>query len=155
TRPALAESEATRRALDFAALTGAETYIVHVSCRGAIDAIRSARARGLPVWAETRPIYLALTEERYTAGGVEAAKMVGGPPLRTTDDQTALWDALRSGDLQAIGSDNTSWTPEQKAAGADDFSKVPYGVPGLETEMSVIYSEGVSSGRISINTFVA
>jgi dihydropyrimidinase len=154
TRPALAEAEATRRAIDYAELTGAETYIVHVSCRGALDAIRSARSRGLPIWGETRPIYLALTDDRYAPGGIEAAKMVGAPPLRTADDQAALWDALRSGDLQAIGSDNTSWTLEQKAAGQDDFTKVPYGVPGLETEMAVIYSEGVSAGRISINTFV-
>ena len=58
--------------------------------------------------------------------------MVGAPPLRTADDQAALWDGLRSGDVHAIGSDNTSWTPEQKAAGCDDFTKVPYGVPGLE-----------------------
>jgi dihydropyrimidinase len=154
TRPALAEAEATRRAIDYAALTGAETYIVHVSCRGALEAIRSARGRGLRICCETRPIYLALTEERYAAGGVEAAKMVGAPPLRTADDQAALWDALRLGDVQVIGSDNTSWTPEQKAAGKDDFTRVPYGVPGLETEMSVIYSEGVSRRRISINTFV-
>ena len=154
TRPALAEAEATRRAIDYAELTGAETYIVHVSCRGAVDAIRSARGRGLPVWAETRPIYLALTDERYAIGGVEAAKMVGAPPLRTADDQASLWESLRSGNIQAIGSDNTSWTREQKAAGKDDFTRVPYGVPGLETEMSVIYSEGVGRGRISLNTFV-
>jgi dihydropyrimidinase len=80
--------------------------------------------------------------------------MVGAPPLRTADDVAALWDGLRSGDVHAIGSDNTSWTPEQKSAGIDDFTQVPYGVPGLETEMAVVYSEGVSSGRISLNTFV-
>jgi dihydropyrimidinase len=107
------------------------------------------------VWAETRPIYLALTEERYAAGGAEAAKFVGAPPLRTARDQAALWEGLRSGDIQAIGSDNTSWTVEQKAAGARDFTRVPYGVPGLETEMPVIYSEGVSQARISLQTFVA
>jgi dihydropyrimidinase len=154
-RPALAEAEATRRALDYAALTGAETYIVHVSTRGALEAIRAARTRGQRVWAETRPIYLALTEERYATGGLEAAKMVGAPPLRTSDDQAALWDGLRLGDVQVIGSDNTSWTPEQKAAGANDFTRVPYGVPGLETEMAVIYSEGVSRGRITPQTFAA
>jgi len=107
------------------------------------------------VRAETRPIYLALTEERYAVGGAEAAKFVGAPPLRTARDQAALWEGLRSGDIQAIGSDNTSWTVEQKAAGAEDFTRVPYGVPGLETEMPVIYSEGVSASRISLHTFVA
>jgi len=66
-----------------------------------------------------------------------------------------LWDALRAGDIQTIGSDNTSWTVAQKAEGAADFRKVPYGVPGLETEMRVVYSEGVAKGRISLQTFVA
>ncbi|MGH7368503.1 MAG: dihydropyrimidinase [Candidatus Rokuibacteriota bacterium] len=154
-RPALAEAEATRRAIDYAALVDAEIYIVHLSCGDALDAVSAARKRGVRVWAETRPIYLALTDERYAAGGTEAAKFVGAPPLRTARDQAALWEGLRSGDIQAIGSDNTSWTVEQKAAGAQDFTRVPYGVPGLETEMRVIYSEGVSRGRIPLQTFVA
>src|SRR6267142_1024145 len=137
------------------ALAGAEVYIVHLSCADALEAVSAARRRGIRVLAETRPIYLALTEERYAVGGTEAAKFIGAPPLRTARDQAALWEGLRSGDIQAIGSDNTSWTVEQKAAGAQDFTKVPYGVPGLETEMPVIYSEGVSRGRIPLQTFVA
>jgi dihydropyrimidinase len=154
-RPVLAEAEATRRALDYAALTGAEVYIVHLSCADALAAVRAARAAGQRAWAETRPIYLALTEERYAVGGLEAAKFVGAPPLRSAVDQAALWTGLRNGDIHVIGSDNTSWTSEQKAAGQDDFTRVPYGVPGLETEMQVIYSEGVSTGRISANTLAA
>lgn len=154
-RPALAEAEATRRAIDYAALVDAEVYIVHLSCVGALEAVSAARRRGLRVWAETRPIYLALTEERYAVGGAEAAKFIGAPPLRSGLDQAALWDGLRSGDIQTIGSDNTSWTVEQKSTGAHDFTRVPYGVPGLETEMRVIYSEGVSKGRIPLQTFVA
>ena len=154
-RPALAEAEATRRAIDYAELVDAEVYIVHMSCRDAVEAVRAARRRGLRVWGETRPIYLGLTQERYETGGVEAAKVVGAPPLRGAEDQTALWDGLRTGDVHAIGSDNCSWTVEQKAVGAQDFRKVPYGVPGLETEMRVIYSEGVAKGRISVHTFVA
>jgi dihydropyrimidinase len=154
-RPALAETEATRRVIDYAELVDAEIYIVHMSCRGAAEAVRQARQRGLRVWGETRPIYLGLTADRYAAGGLEAAKVAGAPPLRSTDDQAALWDALRTGDIQTIGSDNTSWTVNQKAAGASDFRRIPYGVPGLETEMRVIYSEGVTHGRISLQTFVA
>jgi dihydropyrimidinase len=154
-RPALAEAEATRRAIDYAALVDAEVYIVHLSCADALEAVSAARRRGIRVWAETRPIYLALTEERYAVGGTEAAKFIGAPPLRSGLDQAALWDGLRSGDIQTIGSDNTSWTVEQKAAGARDFTRVPYGVPGLETEMRVIYSEGVGKGRIPLQTFVA
>ena len=154
-RPAAAEAEATRRAIEYAALVDAEIYIVHLSCAAALEAVSGARRRGLRVWAETRPIYLALTEDRYAAGGTEAAKLVGAPPLRTARDQSALWEGLRSSDIQAIGSDNTSWTVEQKAEGAADFTRIPYGVPGLETEMRVIYSEGVSRGRIELQTFVA
>ena len=154
-RPALAESEATRRVIDYAELTDAEVYIVHMSCSGAADAVRAARRRGLRVWGETRPIYLGLTDAAYAAGGVEAAKVCGAPPLRTDPDLNALWDALRAGDIQTIGSDNTSWTVTQKAEGATDFRKIPYGVPGLETEMRVIYSEGVAKGRISLQTFVS
>jgi dihydropyrimidinase len=154
-RPALAEAEATRRVIDYAELLDAEVYIVHMSCEGAVDAVRAARQRGVRVWGETRPIYLGLTRDRYDPGGLEAAKVIGAPPLRALPDQAALWDALRAGDLQTIGSDNTSWTVDQKAEGVRDFRRVPYGVPGLETEMRVIYSEGVSRGRISLQTFVA
>jgi dihydropyrimidinase len=154
-RPALAEVEATRRVIDYAELVDAEVYIVHMSCSGAAEAVRAARRRGLRVWGETRPIYLGLTREAYAKGGVEAAKVCGAPPLRTETDLTALWDALRAGDIQTIGSDNTSWTVTQKAEGAADFRKIPYGVPGLETEMRVVYSEGVARGRISLQTFVS
>jgi dihydropyrimidinase len=149
-RPALAEIEATRRVIDYAELVDAEVYIVHMSCSGAADAVRAARKRGLRVWGETRPIYLGLTRDAYAKGGVEAAKVCGAPPLRTEADVDALWDALRAGDIQTIGSDNTSWTVAQKAEGARDFRKVPYGVPGLETEMRVVYSEGVARDRISL-----
>ena len=154
-RPALAEIEATRRVIDYAELVDAEVYIVHMSCSGAADALRTARRRGLRVWGETRPIYLGLTDEAYSRGGVEAAKVCGAPPLRTETDLTALWDALRAGDIQTIGSDNTSWTVKQKAEGAADFRKIPYGVPGLETEMRVVYSEGVAKGRLSLQGFVS
>jgi dihydropyrimidinase len=154
-RPALAEVEATRRVIDYAELVDAEVYIVHMSCSGAANAVRAARRRGLRVWGETRPIYLGLTDEAYAKGGVEAAKVCGAPPLRTDTDLTALWDALRAGDIQTIGSDNTSWTVKQKAEGATDFRKIPYGVPGLETEMRVVYSEGVAKGRLSLQGFVS
>jgi dihydropyrimidinase len=154
-RPALAEIEATRRVIDYAELVDAEVYIVHMSCSGAAEALRAARRRGLRVWGETRPIYLGLTHDAYARGGVEAAKVCGAPPLRTEADLTALWEALRGGEIQTIGSDNTSWTVAQKAEGAADFRKIPYGVPGLETEMRVVYSEGVARGRISLQTFVS
>src|SRR5882762_2169158 len=127
----------------------------YADSRPALAEVEATRRRGLRVWGETRPIYLGLTDEAYAKGGVEAAKVCGAPPLRTEPDLNALWDALRSGDIQTIGSDNTSWTIKQKAEGAADFRKIPYGVPGLETEMRVVYSEGVAKGRISLQTFVS
>ena len=115
---------------------------------------RGAPAR--PTGLGRDPADLPCPDRRALRGGRDrGGQVIGAPPLRSGRDQAALWDGLRSGDIQAIGSDNTSWTVEQKAAGAHDFTRVPYGVPGLETEMRVIYSEGVAKGRIPLQTFVA
>src|SRR5207244_9978788 len=102
---------------------------------GAFGAIHAARARGTQVWGETRPIYLGVTSACYAEGGVGATKTVGAPPIRDVSHQQALWQALQAGDLHAVGSDHTTWTPTQKAFGVDDFTRVRYGVPGLKTEM--------------------
>src|SRR5262245_47057539 len=101
-RPALAEAEPTRRVIDYAALVDAEVYIVHMSCEGAVEAVRAARKRGLRIWGETRPIYLGLTSERYDAGGLEAAKVVGAPPLRALPDQAALRSEEHTSELQSL-----------------------------------------------------
>src|SRR5262249_12834926 len=138
-RPARAGAEPPGRVIDSAERVDAEVYIVHISCEGAVEARGAARQRGARVWGETRPIYLGLTSERYDPGGLEAAKVIGAPPLRALPDQAALWDALRGGVLQTIGSDNPSGAVDQTAEGIKDFRRVPYGVPGLEPERRVGY----------------
>jgi dihydropyrimidinase len=153
-RPAEAEVAGTQHAIAYAEYTGACVYIVHVSAAGAAEAIRDARSRGVRVWGETRPIYLVLTDNCYASGGMAAAKMTGAPPIRSAEHRSALWRGLQAGYLSAIGSDHTTWTPEQKADAADDFTRVRFGVPGLETELPVIFSEGVASGRLPLTRFV-
>ena len=97
---------------------------------------------------------LGLTDEAYEPGGLEAAKVCGAPPLRTDADSNALWDAMRSGDIQTIGSDNTSWTVKQKEEGAADFRKVPYGVPVSRRDECHLLRRR-RQGHISLQTFVA
>jgi dihydropyrimidinase len=154
TRPSTAEGEATRRAIVLAEMAHAPIYIVHVSAAEALDAIHDARERGLPVFGETCPQYLFLSDENYEAPGFEGAKYVMSPPLRSKDAQAHLWRGLESGDLQVVATDHCPFTMKQKAMGSDDFSKIPNGAPGIETRMSLVYDGGVRTGRISLNRFV-
>ena len=154
-RPALAEAEATRRAIDYAALVGAEVYIVHLSCAAALEAVSAGRRRGhTGVGRDTadlpRPDRGALRGGGHRGGEVHRG---AATPVRSRSGRALGRPAL--GRHPGHRQRQYSWTVEQKAAGARDFTRVPYGVPGLETEMRVIYSEGVTKGRISLQTFVA
>jgi dihydropyrimidinase len=153
-RPREVEVSATARAMHLAAVTGVPAYIVHLSCEGALDATRAARARGLPVYVETRPIYLYLTEERFAQADREAAKYVGIPPLRDRHDQAVLWDALRAGDIQTVATDHVGYAMVEKYHAGDTFAMVPPGMSNLETLLPMLYSEGVGKGRITIERFV-
>jgi len=149
TRPAVLEGEATGRAIALAQLAGAPVYIVHVSCAAALARIQEARARNLPVWGETCPQYLFLSEEAYQAPDFEAARFVCTPPLRTRADADALWDALARGDLQTVATDHCSFNFHgQKELGRDDFTRIPNGLPGIETRILLMYSGGVADGRL-------
>jgi dihydropyrimidinase len=114
---------------------------------------RRARAEGLPVYVETRPLYLYLTRERFSEP--DGAKYVGNPPLRDAADVAAMWDGLRSGDVQCVCSDHAPWTLRQKLDPALDVSTLRAGVSDLETLMPMLFSAGVRTGRLSIGTFVA
>lgn len=153
-RPREVEVAATARVMQIVALTGVSAYIVHCSCAAALAETRAARARGLPVSVETRPIYLYLTEERYDQADREAAKYVGVPPLRDRDDQAALWRALRSGDIQTVATDHVGYATAAKYHEGDTFADVPPGMSNLETLLPMLYSEGVRTGRISLERFV-
>jgi dihydropyrimidinase len=155
TRPTTAEAEATARAIALAEMAGAPIYIVHLSCHDALEKVREARDRGLPVYAETCPQYLYLSIENFDAPGFEGAKYVFTPPLREKWHQEKLWNGLKCDHLQVVSTDHCPFCfKEQKELGRDDFTKIPNGGPGVEHRLSLIFSGGVASGRFSANRFV-
>src|SRR5438093_4894047 len=155
TRPTTAEAEATARAIALAEMAGAPVYIVHLSCNEALEKVREARDRGLPVYAETCPQYLYLSIENFDVPGFEGAKYVFTPPLREKWHQEKLWNGLKRDHLQVVSTDHCPFCfKEQKELGRDDFTKIPNGGPGIEQRMSLIYSAGVAQGRFSMNRFV-
>ncbi len=155
TRPTTAEAEATARAIALAEMAGSPVYIVHLSCNDALEKVREARDRGLPVYAETCPQYLYLSLEDMDKPGFEGAKYVFTPPLREKWHQEKLWNGLKQDHLQVVSTDHCPFCfKEQKEMGKDDFTKIPNGGPGIEHRMSLIYSGGVAKGRFSVNRFV-
>ncbi|HTS36635.1 MAG TPA: dihydropyrimidinase, partial [Candidatus Solibacter sp.] len=155
TRPTTAEAEAVGRAVALAEIAGAPIYIVHLSCNDALEKVREARDRGLPVYAETCPQYLYLSLENMDAPGFEGAKYVFTPPLREKWNQEKLWQGLKRDHLQVVSTDHCPFCFEdQKALGKDDFTKIPNGGPGIENRLQLIYHHGVNAGRITLNRFV-
>ena len=155
TRPTTAEAEAVSRAVALSEMAGAPLYIVHLSCNDALEKVREARDRGLPVYAETCPQYLYLSLENMDAPGFEGAKYVFTPPLREKWHQEKLWQGLKHDHLQVVSTDHCPFCfKEQKELGKDDFTKIPNGGPGIEHRMSLVFSGGVASGRFNANRFV-
>ncbi|MDR7544282.1 MAG: amidohydrolase family protein, partial [Armatimonadota bacterium] len=152
-RPVASEAAAVERAVALAQVTGAPIYVVHLSSAEALEACRRARASGLPVWVETRPLYLYLTRERFEEP--DAAKYAGAPPLRDATDVAAMWAGLWSGDIDTVCSDHAPWTLEQKLDPALTVATLRQGVADLETLMPMLFSAGVRTGRLSLERFVA
>lgn len=156
--PHLAEREAATRAIALSEWTGAPLYIVHVSSRSVVEALTQARSRGLPVWGETCPQYLAVAYEDYENMGRAAAKYICTPPIRERENQEYLWAGLRTGALATVATDHAVFGWEEghgsKGAGNGFFPDVPGGVPGVEERLSVVYETGVNQGRISLSRFV-
>ena len=150
-RPPLSESAAVARALAMTELANAPAYFVHLSSADAIAEIRRARADGRIVLAETRPIYLYLTEERFLEP--DGAKYVGYPPLRDAANRDAIWTALADGTVDVVATDHCSWKLERKLA-ADRFTRIVPGMSNLETLVPMLYSEGVVKKRISLSRMV-
>lgn len=154
-RPAPVEAAGTRRALALAQATGAPLYIVHLSCAAALEEVRLARTRGLPVFAETCPHYLALDESRYELPDEQCACYVISPPLRSTADRDALWTGLAAGDLALVATDHVpDRTDVEKQTWRESFDRISNGAPGIETLLSVVYSEGVVRGHITVERMV-
>jgi len=155
TRPTTAEAEAVGRAIALAEMAGAPVYIVHLSCNDALERVREARDRGLPVYAETCPQYLYLSLENFDVPGFEGAKYVFTPPLREKWHQERLWSGLAHDQLQVVSTDHCPFCyKEQKELGRGDFTKIPNGGPGIENRLSLVYTGGVGGGRFSVNRFV-
>ncbi len=148
------EGEATNRVIRLAEAAGVPVYIVHLSARDALDAVRGARDRGVNAFAETCPQYLFLSLEDM-GNGFEGAKFVCSPPLRTADHQPELWSGLVKDDLQLVATDHCPFDfHDQKQLGQGDFRKVPNGLPGVEDRVDLMHDGGVVGGRISRERWV-
>ncbi|MGC4377532.1 dihydropyrimidinase [Fictibacillus sp. Mic-4] len=155
TRPPEVEGEATGRACMLTGLANARLYVVHVSCAQAVGKIIEARNNGIQVYGETCPQYLLLDQSALEKPDFEGAKYVWSPPLREKWHQDVLWNALKNDQLQTLGSDQCSFDFKgQKDLGKGDFTKIPNGGPFIEDRVSVLFSEGVKKGRITLNQFV-
>ena len=153
-RTTASEALAVTIVTQYAEALGCSLYIVHLSSKAALEVTSAARARGAKVFVETRPVYLYLDGSRYDLPGVEGNKFASSPPLRTLEDQKALWDGLATGTIQAYGTDHVPWTAEQMLGPDLDFSQIPGGASNAETSVGMLFSEGVQTGKISLRRFV-
>jgi len=155
-RPPVVEGEAANRAIAIADVLNVPIYIVHVSCIEAADAIARARARGQRVYGEVLAGHLAVDDSVYRDPDfAKAAAHVMSPPFRPKAHQEALWRGLQSGNLHTTATDHCTFCASQKAAGADNFAKIPNGCGGVEERLAVIWDEGVNTGRLTPSEFVA
>jgi dihydropyrimidinase len=155
TRPPEAEGEATNRAIQLAHLAGAPLYVVHVTCKEAVEPIASAREKGWDVWGETCTQYFFNSLDDIAKPNFEGAKYVYSPPVRDKSNHDVLWNAVRTDALSAISTDHCAFLFDgQKTLGKDDFSKIPNGGPGLENRLQMIHEFGVRTGRITLNRMV-
>src|SRR5918911_1365077 len=152
-QPEVTEAEASERFIDMANYTGCPGYIVHLTCEGALNAVRNATRRNQHVFVETCIQYLLLDASLYEKD-FEGAKWVMSPPLRQIKDQETLWAGINQGLVNVVATDHCPFKWEQKRMGENDFSKIPNGHPAIEHRMELLYSEGVHKGKITLNKFV-
>jgi dihydropyrimidinase len=154
-RPPQVEAEAVNRAIAIANVLNTPLYIVHVSCAESLDAITRARANGQRVFGEALAGHLIIDDSVYRHPDFDvAAGHVMSPPFRPKHHQDALWRGLQGGNLHTTATDHCTFCAEQKAAGRNDFSKIPNGCGGIEDRMAVIWDAGVNSGRLTPSEFV-
>jgi dihydropyrimidinase len=153
-RHALLEAEATHRAIRLAQVAGAPIYIVHLSATEALAEVTRARDEGYNAFAETCPQYLYLSTADLARPGFDGAKYVCSTPLRPVDHQAALWRGLRTDDLSVVSTDHCPFCfKDQKELGLGDFSKIPNGLPGVETRMDLLH-QAVLDGHIGRRRWV-
>lgn len=150
-RPRMAEIEAVERICRFAEYLDQPVMLFHISTLEGAQAVRAAQDRGAPVWAETCPHYLFMTEDVLDRPGLEGAKWMCSPPQRSAADQDALWQALGDGTLSLVSSDHAPYRYDETgklAAGLDaGFHQIANGLPGLETRLPLLFDAMVSKGR--------
>jgi len=155
-RPPVVEAEATRRAIYLAELAGAPLYVVHVSCKEAMEAIRDAYTAGQPIYGETCTHYLVLDTECLAKPDFEGAKYVCSPALRTEEHREALWEAINKNWLNAVSSDHCGfdWKEQKHMGRATSFADIPNGTPSFQNRLNVLWTYGVCEGKISRSKFV-
>ena len=151
-RPVAAEVAATQRAVAMSEATGTPIYIVHLSSERALRIAEDAQRRGLPVYVETRPIYLHLTRERFE--GPTPGLYVGQPPLRERSDLDALWQGIASGSVHVVATDHVAYMREEKLDPSQTVARHRAGMSNLQVMLPMLFSDGVGSGRISLDRFV-
>ncbi|HET7664650.1 MAG TPA: dihydropyrimidinase [Mycobacterium sp.] len=154
TKPVEAELSATVDALSMASVAGVPCYVVHLSAGPVLDTAIAARERGASVHVETRPLYLYLTDDRFEADDATAARYIGTPPLRSDTDRERLWRGIAAGEIDVVASDHVGFTGAQKYTAGDTFDTVPKGVANTESLLPMLYSEGVRTGRVTLEQFV-
>ena len=154
-RPVAAEALAITKVATFARVTACPLYIVHLSSAAGLAAVAAARRAGTKTFVETRPAYLFLDKERYRLPDPDARQFTCWPPLRSPEDQHALWDALAEGAIQTYATDHTTYMAADKADPSLDFATVPGGVSNVQTSIGMLYSRGVRTGRLSLSRYVA
>jgi len=155
-RPPAVEGEAANRAIRIAQVMNVPIYIVHVSCKESLEAITRARNEGQRVFGECLAGHLVIDDSVYRHPDFEfAAAHVMSPPFRSGEHQAALWQGLQGGNLQTTATDHCCFCADQKAAGKDDFSRIPNGTAGVEDRMAVLWDAGVNTGKLTMNEFVA
>ena len=152
-QPEITEAEASGRFADMINYTGCPGYIVHMTCEGALNAVRNATRRNQKLFVETCIQYLLLDASLYERN-FEGAKWVMSPPLREKKDQSTLWAGINQGLVQVVATDHCPFMWKQKLMGENDFSKIPNGHPAIENRMELLYSEGVNPGKITLNKYV-
>jgi len=152
-RPCYTEEEAIIRAIKWAEVTGGQLYIVHMSTGEGTDAVAAARERGVNVYAETCPQYLLLDDEVFK--GENGHLYATCPQIKKPHDSERLWKGLADGDVQIIATDTCTFNTKQKSAWNGDFRKIPFGMPGVETMVPLMYTEGVGKRGFSVNQLVS
>jgi len=153
-RPQSVEAEGTGRFATFLETTGAAGYVVHLSCKPALDAAMAAKGRGVRLWIESVLPHFLLDKTYAERPGVEGMKHVMSPPLRERSNQKILWDALAKGFIDTVGTDHCPFDTSQKILGKDAFTQIPNGIPGIEERVNLMYTYGVKRGILDLHRFV-